>query len=144
MNEVSNMPRAMKKREFFCCSCGNKLIPYPKTRILKRGDPDYKGHSRLGRMHLIGDIELTKYDFKCISCDKLITYEEQCVIEEIQKCVGSHTLSQNIINENIEKAKATLERKKKTRNILNKTIGAIATILVIYYCLKTGDFSFRF
>ena len=145
MNERSIMPLAMKRRKFHCSCCGEKLIPYPKTRIVKRGDPDYKEHSYFGRgTRLIGDIELTEYDFKCLSCDKLISYDEQCVIEEIQKHIGAHTLTQDNINDNYEKASATLKRKRKIINIISKLFGAIATILVIYYWIKSGDFSFKF
>ena len=145
MNERFIMPRAMKKRKFYCSCCGEKLIPYPRTRIVKRGDSDYKEHSYLGNgKRLIGDIELTEYDFKCISCDKLISYDEQCVIEEIQKNVGAHTLSQDKLTENYEKANATLKRKRKIRSIISKLFGTAVAILVIYYWLKSGNFSFKF
>ena len=144
MNKKSIMPREMKKREFYCSYCGEKLIPYPKTRIVKRGDPDYKEHSYLGRgRRLIGDIELTEYDFKCLSCERIISYDEQCVIEEIQKHIGVHTLSQDNINENYDKATATLKKKRKIRSIISKSFGTIVLILVIYYWLKSGDFSFK-
>ncbi|MBR2907467.1 MAG: hypothetical protein IKC26_05420 [Clostridia bacterium] len=138
------MPQAMKKRKFYCSCCGEKLIPYPRTRVVKRGDPDYKEHSYFGQgKHLIGDIELTEYDFKCLSCEKFTSYDEQCVIEEIQKCVGVHTLSQDNINENYEKANTILERKRKIRSIISKLFGTAVAILVIYYWIKSGDFSFK-
>lgn len=144
MNKISIMPRAMKKRKFYCSCCGEKLIPYPKTRIVKRGDPDYKEHSHFGQgKRLIGDIELTEYDFKCLSCNKCISYDEQCVVAEIQKYVGVHTLSQENVNENYEKANATLKRKRKIRSIISNLFGTVVAILLIYYWLKSGDFSFK-
>lgn len=144
MNQRSIMPQAMKKRKFYCSCCGEKLIPYPRTRVVKRGDPDYKEHSYFGQgKHLIGDIELTEYDFKCLSCEKFTSYDEQCVIEEIQKYVGVHTLSQDNINENYEKANTILERKRKIRSIISKLFGTAVAILVIYYWIKSGDFSFK-
>ena len=144
MNKKSIMPRAMKKRNFYCSCCGEKLIPYPKTRIVKRGDPDHKEHSYFGQgKRLIGDIELTEYDFKCLSCEKFTSFDEQCVIEEIQKYVGSHILSQDNINENFEKATATLNQKRRIKAIISKLFGLTITILVIYYCLKSGGFSFK-
>ncbi len=145
MNKRSIMPRAMKKRKFYCSCCGEKLIPCPKTRIVKRGDPDYKEHSYFGRgMHLIGDIELTEYDFKCLSCEKIISYDEQCVIKEIQKHFGVHTLSQDNISKNYEKANAALKKKEKIGSIISKLFGTVVLILVIYYWLKSGNFSFKF
>ena len=144
MNKRSIMPRAMKKRNLYCSCCGEQLIPYPKTRIVKRGDPDYKEHSYFGQgKRLIGDIELTEYDFKCLSCEKLTSFDEQCMIEEIQKYVGSHILSQDNINENFEKANATLNQKRRIKVIISKLFGLTITILVIYYWLKSGDFSFK-
>ncbi len=120
------------------------MIPYPRTRIIKRGDPDYKKHRNFGfGKRMIGNIELTEYDFKCMTCDKLIPYDEQCVIEEIQKYVGTHTLSQDNINENLEKAKATLDRKRKIQTIVSKVFGIAVTILVIYCWLKSSGFSFE-
>lgn len=144
MNKVSVIPWAMKIRKFYCCSCGEKLIPYPKTRIVKRGDPDYKEHSYFGRgKHLIGDIELTEYDFKCMACDKFISYDEQCVIEKIQKQIGTYTLSQDNINENIENARITLERKRKIQSVVSKVIGIAVAILILYCWLKSGNFPFK-
>ena len=144
MNEVSVMPWAMKRKKFYCCSCGEKLIPYPKIRVLKRGDPDYKKYNSFGRgRRLIGDIELAEYDFKCMSCDKFISYEEQCVIAEIQKCLGKQILSQDSINENYEKAKADLERKGKIRSVISKVFCAVITFLVVYYWLASGNSPFK-
>ncbi len=72
MNEKSIMPRAMKRKKFYCSCCGEKLIPYPKTRIIKRGDPDYKKHRNIGfGRRLIGDIELTEYDFSAYPAKSL-------------------------------------------------------------------------
>jgi len=144
MNKKTVMPLAMKTKAFFCSYCGEKLVPHPKTRIVKCGDPDYKEHSHFGRgMRLLGDIELTEYDFKCLSCEKIVPYDEQCVIAEIQKHVGAHTLSQDSINENYEKANAALERKRKIGAIVSKLLGAAVLVLAIYYWFKSGNFPFK-
>lgn len=145
MNEKTVMPRAMKRKKFYCSCCGEKLVPYPKTRIIKRGDPDYKEHRNIGfGRRLIGDIKLFEYDFKCLSCDKFMSYDEQCVIAEIQKHVGSHILTQDNINENIEKAKTTLERKRNIEAVIGKVIATVLTVLIIYYGLKSGNLKIYF
>ena len=145
MHKKSSIPIAMKTRKYYCSSCGDKLIPYPKTRILKRGDPDYREHSYFGKgRHLVGDIELTEYDFKCLSCDKHISYNEQCVIEKMQKHFGRHILSEQDIAEQYQKVSEELNQKRKIRSIISKIIGAAAAILAIYCWLKSGNFSLEF
>ena len=144
MNEVSVMPLAMKRRAFFCPACGEKLIPYPKTRILQRGDPEYREHSRVMRgKHIVGKIELTEYDFKCLSCDTFITYDEQCVNEEIQKRLEKHILSPEEREVNAENAKAALAQKEKRRKKITRIISLVVITLFLLYWLQTGELSFR-
>ncbi len=139
------MPLAMKAKKFYCSCCGEKLIPYPRTRILKRGDPDYKKHSHIGRgRRVIGDIELTEYDFKCLSCDKFISYDEQCVIREIQKCVGARMLSEDNINDNYEKANENLKRKTRVRSIICRLLGTAVAVLILYFWFRSGNSSLQF
>ena len=142
-NKSISIPTGMVTKKFYCHECGERLVKNPKVRTIKPGDPDYKKHSRIGRTRIIGDIELTEYDFKCPSCEKLISYDEQCVIGEIQKNVGMHVLSQDNINENYEKANTTLQRKRKIGAIIGKTFVIAVIILAICYLVKSGDLSFK-
>ena len=147
--EIIVMPRVMKKRIFYCPACAERLYLSPRTKILERGDPDYEKYSRLHGKHIIGKIELTEYDFKCLSreCsayDKPVTYDEQCVIAEVQKSVGTRLLSQEIIEANYEKVIAVLARKKKKQRIIGAVIGMTACVLIGYYFLKTGNFKLYF
>lgn len=143
-NKSSSIPVAMVMRKFYCHHCGERLEKSPRKRIIRRGDPDYREHSTIGHTHMIGDVELTEYDFKCPNCDKIIGYNEQRVMEKIQKHVGKHTLSQAEIDEHIENAKAVLEKEKKRDNIIAKVISIALIIFMIYMWLKSGDFSFKF
>ena len=104
---------AMVTRRFYCRKCGERLVKNPRTRLIRRGDPDYKKHSRIGRMHVIGDIEHTEYDFKCLSCDTVIECDEQYVVEKIQKKLGKTIISEAEYAENHIEARAALERKRK-------------------------------
>ncbi len=147
--EITVMPRVMKKRIFYCPACAERLYLSPRTKILERGDPDYEKYSRLHGKHMIGKIELTEYDFKCLSrdCsayDKPVSYDEQCVIAEVQKSVGTRLLSQEIIEANYEKVIAVLARKKKKQRIIGAVIGMTACVLIGYYFLKTGNFKLYF
>ncbi len=120
-------------KKFYCHGCGGGLVKKPRTRTLRRGDPDYKKHSQID---MIGDVELTEYDFKCHDCGKITSYDEQCVIEKIQKSIGRHILSQAEITEHTPKAKADLKRKRDITNIIVKIFFIALTVFIIYMSLK--------
>ena len=143
-NKSSSIPVAMVMRKFYCYHCGERLVRTPRTKIIRRGDPDYKKHSRIGHTHMIGDVVLTEYDFKCPNCDKIIGFDEQRVMEKIQKHVEKYTLSQAEIDENIENAKASLEKEKKRTNIIVTVVSIAVVIFAIYLGCKTENFSFKF
>jgi predicted RNA-binding Zn-ribbon protein involved in translation (DUF1610 family) len=135
-NKSTSIPVAMLIKKFYCHCCGGLLIKNKRTRTIRRGDPDYKEHSRIGRTHMIGDIELTEYDFKCPDCGRITSFDEQCVIENIQKNVGKHILSQAEITEHTPKAEADLKRKRNITNIIAKIV-FIALTAIIYMSLKS-------
>jgi predicted RNA-binding Zn-ribbon protein involved in translation (DUF1610 family) len=135
-NKSISIPVTMLIKKFYCHCCGGLLIKNKRTRTIRRGDPDYKEHSRIGRTHMIGDIELTEYDFKCPDCGRITSFDEQCVIENIQKNVGKHILSQAEITEHTPKAEADLKRKRNITNIIVKIV-FIALTAIIYMSLKS-------
>ena len=144
MNKSSTIDAAMLVRKFYCHKCGNKLKNNPHTRTVSRKDPEYKNVSQVGHMHLIGDVEFTKYNFKCHNCNCIIAPEEQYIIERIQKMLGKHILNEEELSQNREIARLSIERKNKITNIIVKTIYVIAIIVVLFLFIKTGSFSFSF
>ena len=136
-NKSISIPVAMLIKKFYCHCCGGLLIKNKRTRTIRRGDPDYKEHSRIGRTHMIGDIELTEYDFKCPDCGRITSFDEQCVIENIQKNVGKHILSQAEITEHTPKAEADLKRKRNITNIIANIVFIALTAFIIYMSLKS-------
>ena len=143
-NKSHEIDAAMASRKFYCHKCGQQLINHPRTRTLKRGDPGYWEHSRVGHTHLIGDVEHTEYDFKCPSCNRIINPDEQYVIEKIQKMVGRHILTVEEYFAYEEAARSAIEKKKKITTIIVTVLFIIGTIVALYYALKTGNFSFKF
>ena len=136
-NKSASIPVAMLIKKFYCPCCGARLAKHPRTRTLRRGDPDYKKHSQIGHTHIVGDVELTEYDFQCPDCSKILSYDEQCVIENIQKNVGKHILSQVEITEHTPKAEADLKRKRNITNIIAKIVFIALTAFIIYMSLKS-------
>ena len=93
---------------------------------------------------MIGDIELTEYDFKCPDCGNIIGYDEQCIVEKIQKQLGKNMLSEQEFSDHRDSIKDKMDRKAKIFKVLyTAVIGAIAA-LILYIQIKSGDFSFKF
>ena len=143
-NKSFSMDMAMATRKFYCHKCGNKLVKNPKTRLIRRGDPDYKKHARMGRMHIIGDIEHTEYNFKCIECDTELECDEQYVIEKMQKNLKKHIISEAEFKENEMSARTYLAKKRKITEISVKILTAALIVLVFYMSIKNGNLKLQF
>lgn len=143
-NRSFSIDMSMVTRKFYCHKCGERLVKNPRTRIIKRGDPDYKKHSRIGRMHVVGDIEYTEYDFKCPTCDRIIECDEQYVVEKIQKKLGMLTFSEAEYNDNQAEARAAIERKKRITEKTVKIITVILIVLVFILSMKKGNLDLEF
>ena len=131
-------------KKFYCPCCGARLAKHPRTRTLRRGDPDYKKHSQIGHTHIVGDVELTEYDFQCPDCSKILSYDEQCVIETIQKSLGRQILSQDEIDEHSPKAEADLKRKRDITFTVVKILFIALAALIVYMGSKSGELTFYF
>ena len=143
-NKSVSIPMAMLTKKFYCHKCGERLIRNARTRTIKRGDPDYKKHSGVGRMHLIGDVEFTEYDFKCPACGNIIEYDEQCVIGKIQKQLRKNILSDEEVLNNRGKAEDSINRNSKIFKVFFSVIALAVIGLILYINIKSGKFSFTF
>ena len=127
-NKSASIPMGMVFGKFYCSDCGERLEKHPRKRVVRRGDPDYREHRRVGRMRMVGDIEVTEYDFKCPCCEKITSYDDQRVIAVIQKDLGKKTLSPVEMTKHAQQAEAKIERKTKITNVL---VGAVGVALAI-------------
>ena len=146
-NRTSKLDLAMVTRKFYCHKCGDRLARNARTRTIKRGDPDYREHSSFGTKRVIGDIELTEYDFKCWTCNRIINPDEQYVIERMQKMLGKHILTDEEFAENEEKARVAIVKKRKTTDIVVKAVSITVALLVLFLWIITkggADFTFYF
>ncbi|MBR2292884.1 MAG: hypothetical protein IKA44_01065 [Clostridia bacterium] len=144
-NKSISIPMGMVTKKFYCHKCGARLDKHSKTRTVSPGDPDYRKHNRINhRTHMIGDVEVTEYDFQCPSCGNIVEYDEQRVIKKIQMQLHKNTLSEEEILNNKGKAEETMDRNAKVFKVIFVTI-ALAVIGFIFYSkIKSGDFSFTF
>lgn len=143
-NKTSEFDLAMVTRKFYCHKCGDRLLRNARTRTIKRGDPDYREHSKFGTKRVIGDIELTEYDFKCWTCDRIINPDEQYVIEQMQKMLGKHILTDEEFAENEEKARAAIAKKRKITEIVVKAVSITVVLLVLFLWITKGGTVFTF
>ena len=144
MNKSYSIDAAMTMRAFYCHKCGERLRKHPRTRIVKRGDPDYRKYSRKGRTHFFGDVEVTEYDFKCPSCNRIINPDEQYVIEKMQKTLGKHRLTDEEVARNEQAARLSIAKKKRITDIIVKIIFIIAVAVALFLALAKDGFSLKF
>ncbi len=143
-NKSVTIPAGMVFKRFYCHKCGERLVKHPNKRIVKPGDSDYREHSRIGDMNVIGDIEVTEYDFKCHDCGNIIHYNEQRVIEKIQNKLQKNVLSDEEISENREIIEKKIKIKQKIFRIALGVITVAIVAVVFYAKAKSGDWSFEF
>jgi len=140
MNKSYSIDVAMTTRAFYCHKCGEQLRKNPRTRIVKRGDPDYRRYSRRGHTQFFGDVEVTEYDFKCPSCNRITKPDEQYVIEKIQKALGTRTLTEADVVRNEQAARKAIARKKRITDIIVKVVFIIAVAAALYFALTKNGF----
>ena len=144
-NKSVSIPMAMVTKKFYCHKCGERLGKHPKTRTLSPGDPDYRKHNRINhKTHMIGDIEVTEYDFQCPACKNVIEYDEQCVVRKIQKQLRKNILSDEEVLNNRGKVEDSMNRNAKVFKVIFSVVALAVIGLILYSKIKSGDFSFTF
>ena len=144
-NKSVSIPMGMVTKKFYCHKCGERLGKHPKTRTVKPGDPDYRKHSRIShRTHMIGDVEVTEYDFQCSACGNVIEYDEQRVVRKIQKQLRKNILSDEEVLNNREKVEDSMNRNAKVFKVIFSVVAVAVIGLILYSKIKSGDFSFTF
>ena len=143
-NKSVSIPMAMVTKKFYCHKCGERLGKYPRTRTVKPGDADYKKYNRIGRTHIIGDVEVTEYGFQCPACGNIIEYDEQRVIVKIQKQLRKNILSDEEVLHHRGKAEDSINRNAKIFKVIFSVVVLAVIGLILYSKIKSGDFSFTF
>lgn len=117
-----SIPAGMIFRRYHCAKCGTKLEKEKTHRVVTKEDKDYYQYHDAGTFPR-HDYDVYGYRFKCPSCNARVSYDEQCVIKEIQKKQSSRVLSSGEIKSNYEEC-----RRKRDRRIL---LGRVVTPLVL-------------
>lgn len=79
-------------KKYHCAKCGAVLKTEQTHRVVTKDDKDYYEFHDRGTFPL-HDYDVYNYRFKCPNCHARISYNEQCIIERIQKQQGYHVLA---------------------------------------------------
>ena len=85
-----SIPFGMLFKKYYCSNCGVKLEKEKTHRVVTKDDRDYYQYHEYG-MFPLRDHDVYGYRFRCPSCKKRTSFDEQCVIERIQKQKRSRT-----------------------------------------------------
>ena len=142
-NKTASIPMGMLMKKFYCHKCGERLQKHPHTRTLRPGDPDYRKHNRINhRTHMVGDVDVTEYEFRCPACGTTTEYDDQCVIAAIQKQLGKQRLSDEELLRHKEEAERKTGKRAKLLYAIFMAFVIAVILLILYLKLKSGDASF--
>lgn len=130
-----SIPFGMVFKKYHCHKCGDVLRKERTHRIVNKDDKDYYNYQD-PYMFPKNDWDVYEHRFMCPKCGNRISFDEQCIIERIQKMKNSKTLSNFEIKEAYEESKAANDKRVLIRNILIPTIFNLL-IIVLYYFFGT-------
>ena len=117
------MPYGMMFKKYYCSKCQTLLKKEKTHRVVSKEDVDYFRYQRIN-VFPRRDWDVYEYRLRCSSCNESISFEEQCIIERIQRLNNKKVLSEKEIEDNYEVCK-----KKESRRIAvgNSEIGICGT-----------------
>ena len=83
------------------------------------------------------DYDVYGYRFKCPSCNARVSYDEQCVIKQIQKKQGSRVLSFGEIKSNYKECRAHHDKSVLIHNLLIHIVFGLVFFIPFYF-LRTN------
>ena len=112
-----SIPFGMVFKKYYCSKCGARLEKEKTHRVVTKDDRDYYQYHEHGTFPR-RDYDVYGYQFKCPSCEARISFDEQCIIERIQKERKSIVLSPDEIKENYESARGANNKRLLVRTVL--------------------------
>ena len=95
---VFTVPAGMLFKRMYCGSCGNKLKKTFTSKIYKKGDLGYE-RPAFTRFEIPFNYQTTSstYVYYCPRCRWIIDYEQQLIIQKLQKKYGRYKLTKEEI-----------------------------------------------
>lgn len=130
-----SIPAGMVFKKYYCSHCGAKLVKSKTHRVVSKDDKDYYQYRDYGTFPRC-DYDVYDYEFKCEKCNKKISYDEQCIIERIQKKLKKKVLSEREIKNNYNIDKIKHSKWILVRNIIIPIV-FITIFMLLYFIFKT-------
>ncbi len=127
-----SIPFGLIFKKYYCSKCGARLEKERTHRVVTKDDKDYYQYYNYGRFPR-RDYDVYDYRLKCPSCQTRVSYDEQCIIERIQKKRGHKVLSSNEIKDNYKVCKQDNGKRVLYRNIAMTVVFNIIAVIVMYF-----------
>ena len=130
-----SIPWRMVFKRYYCSKCGSRLKREKTHRIVTKDDIDYFKYHEYNTFPR-RDHDVYEYRFKCPSCESRMSFEEQCIVDRIQKVNRRKLLSDIEIKKNYDECKKFIKRKAIFYEIL---IILLAIFIVGIFCFLSKD-----
>ena len=127
-----SIPFGMAFKKYYCSKCGEMLKKEKTHRVVTKDDKDYYQYHKHGTFPL-RDYDVYSYRFKCPSCEARFSYDDQCIIERIQKQRKCIVLSFDEIKENYESSRVANNKRILIRNVLLSVIFNFIAFTIFYF-----------
>jgi len=131
-----SLPLGMVFKKYHCAKCGAQLQKERTHRVVTKDDKDYYRYHSYGQFPR-RDCDVYGHRFKCPGCGARISFDEQCIIEVIQKKQGHTVLSSAEIKSNYAEGKEHHHKRVLLKSILT----SIVFILIVFalFCISNSD-----
>ena len=126
-----SLPFGMVFKKYHCAKCGAKLEKERTHRVVTKDDKDYYRYHNYGTFPR-RDYDVYDYRFKCPDCGRRVSFEEQCIIEKIQKEQGHWVLSSSEIKNNYAQKKADKHKRVLVKSILLPIVFILIAFVFFY------------
>ena len=130
------LPGGMIFQKYYCAKCGSKLEKERTHRVVTKDDKDYYQYHDRGTFPR-RDYDVYDYRFMCPGCGVRIAYDEQRIIQRIQKKQGYTVLSPSEIKSNYKQEKERNSKRVLVKNILLSS--AFALIAFSAFCFSNKN-----
>lgn len=130
------LPGGMIFQKYYCAKCGTKLVKERTHRVVTKDDKDYYQYHDRGTFPR-QDYDVYDYRFMCPGCGARISYDEQRIIQRIQKKQGYTILSASEIKSHYQQSKEYNRKRILVSNILC----SLAILLIVFgiFCIFGPD-----
>lgn len=131
------MPVGMRFKKFYCAKCATKLEREQTHRVVTEADKDYFRYQSYNRFPRV-NFDVYHYRFRCPGCEARNTYEDQCVLDGIQKRCGHWILTPDEIRENYEAGKKARAQHVLLTSVL-VAVGCALLSFIFYSISRAGE-----